>query len=397
MVKSASIGKVIFLEDFLAKERPNPAFRSVSYKNQMLYSNEAVKHPSAIKPVLIQDVPDYLNIAYSKQSTTLFKHKQLKTQQGYLIDLSLFKSANEYFAKKFGPKSRSNLRRYENRLKLCFEISYVSYYGHIAKEEYERLFVALRNMLIRRFEQKKEKNYELQYLADFEASVYDMVCKKSAMIYVTYHKDKPISIRINMFKHNLAYYIISGYDIDYSKFHLGNIDMMKNIEWLFDHDFTCYDLLKGYYYYKKKWMTHSYHNQLHFIYPSSSLTGGFIYELVYIKELSRKVLFDFLRFFNIPQSYKKLKRRIMSQTSSTSHQKWHTISDEPNTEDFAKKKIIIDIENDNNYFFLRNAVYDFLFECRESYAEVRVYASTEHLNTYQIKGKSNSRLLRLPK
>lgn len=393
MIKFTSIGKIVFLEDFLTKGKLLPVYRNIGYKGRMLYKNKDWKDQFMKNSVvLVKDIPDYLSIDYSDSPHSI-KLKKLNTQKGYLVDLSLFKNANEYFTKKFGPKSRSNLRRYENRLKHCFDISYVVYYGNITKDEYKRLFGELRNLLIRRFEQKKEKNYELQYLNDFENTVYDMVLDQNANMYVIYHKNKPISIRINMFKGNLAYYIISGYDIDYSKFHLGNIDMLKNIEWLFDRDFTSYDLLKGYYSYKKKWMTHSYNNQKHFIYHSSSLSSNFICHTIFTKELCLKTLLDVLKFFKIHIWYRKIKKRIANNKSANFYTKSKISPYKESATEFGKKIIPIDIENDNNYFFLRKAVYDFLFESKESYGDIQIYSDLERLNTFHIIGKNNARVL----
>ena len=253
------VSYITFLKAFLAENSLPPIYDKIAYHDTILFNKKDTKPNLKSNLISIQDIPNYLNLDVSKDLKNI-KVNSVKTLKGHLIELSIFRDFNDYVTKKFSSKSKSNLNRYQRRLESCFNINYVAYHGSIEKEEYDRIFVVLKKLLVRRFHQKKEKNYELQYLDEFHELCYDLIMQKKANLYIIYNDNEPISIRINMLKDNLAYYIISGYDIDYGKFHLGSIDMFSNIEWCFENNYKIYDLLKGYDYYKQKWATTSYYN-----------------------------------------------------------------------------------------------------------------------------------------
>ncbi len=60
-----------------------------------------------------------------------------------------------------------------------------------------------------------------------------------------YHDKNPISIGLNLINGKLIYRYIKAYDVDYSKFYIGLIDIVKQLEWCFERKFEIFDLLKG--------------------------------------------------------------------------------------------------------------------------------------------------------
>jgi hypothetical protein len=104
------------------------------------------------------------------------------------------------------------------------------------------LFRSLKVMLERRFDQKKVVNGNIDKLQEYEAAVYPLLLKKKAFIFVIYDGDKPIDIAFNFLFQNTVYSYTSGFDIDYSKFNLGMIDMIKHLEWCFENGYKQMDL-----------------------------------------------------------------------------------------------------------------------------------------------------------
>ncbi|WP_303317699.1 GNAT family N-acetyltransferase [Flavivirga abyssicola] len=385
------IKNITFLKAFLAKSSLPPIYGSISDNKGFDYKAETSKTLHTNKQVfLIKDIPDYLHvdIKETENKTSLSK---IKTLKGHLIDFQLFKGFPDYLEQNFSAKSRSNLRRYQNRLETCFNINYICYYGAIPKPEYDNLFVVLKHLLLRRFNEKQEVNYELQHLNEFHDIVYDLVLNKKASIYVIYDGQKPISIRINMHKERLSFYIISGYDIDYSKFHLGAIDMLKSIEWCFNNDFEVYDLLKGYDYYKVKWATTCYHYYNHIVYNSSSIKASFIGKLAYIKEVIKYKCYTATKNSKLYFAYKKINKKIFGITRSDNKKSTFIISNP--TKNDIRNIALIDIEKNNDYAFLRKALYDFLFISKESTNNVSVYKFNNSQNTFLIKSKNQSQLV----
>ncbi len=388
------IKNITFLKAFLAENNLPPIYSSITDNEGFNYKLETNKTLNINKLIfLIKDIPDYLhvNIKESEEKMILAKVKTLK---GHLVELKSFKSFSDYLKQNFSAKSRSNLRRYQNRLETCFNIKYTCYYGAIPKQEYDRLFIVLKDLLIKRFNQKQEVNYELQYLDEFHGIVYDLILNKKASLFVIYDNDNPISIRINMNKEKLGFYIISGYDIDYSKFHLGSIDMLKNIAWCFDNNFETYDLLKGYDYYKKKWATKSHHYYNHIVYNPNSIKISFIGKLTYIKERIKYKCYTIIKNSKLYLAYKKINKK----TFKIGH-----INDKPTTvvsninENEIKNITPILIEKINDYAFLRKALYDFLFISKQSINHVIVYKFNDSENQFLIKSKNKKQLITIDK
>ncbi|MCK0156868.1 GNAT family N-acetyltransferase [Cellulophaga sp. F20128] len=378
--------RIVFLKALFYASDFFYVFDKVTYKTKVVYSEKTIKNTNADQGLyLIQDVPNYLKTHTPEKSK--FKKTEVQTLQGFLVETNKFDTLEAYLKHNFGAKSRSNLRRYQNRLEKCFTIDYTCYYGSIPKEEYNKLFIALKELLIRRFEEKKESNYELQHFDEYHDLIYNLILKKEASLFVIYHNKKPISIRINMFKANLGFYIMSCYDIDYSKFHLGAIDMLKNIEWCFKNDIATYDLLKGYEYYKKDWMTTTYSYYNHIIYDANSSKATLVAFFTKLRISYRYKLYYILKRINLHHPYKKIKQFLYNLSNKNKNHKelkQLTVSDL----NLNKKENRIDFENNTNYHFIKKYVIDLLFISKEHYNDIKVYRILAEENYIVIEGKN---------
>jgi|GEM_PF-2180157 len=265
--------KIIFLRSLLAEERfPDAIEKVLDSRNDLpLYEKTSAK-PSTLQNEIfvVQDVPGYVELTLGHDHKKFSTHT-ITTQHTHVIELDRYLDGNQYMEQHFGPKTRSALRRYKKRLEECFDIRYEVFQGNIDKKWYNEIFEQLRTLMIRRFKEKNEENYELPHLDEIKADLYPMLLQNRATLFVIYANGEPISIRINMMKDKLAFYILSAFDPDYDIFRLGKLDMWQNISWFINQGYTSYDLLKGYAYIKEKWSDRTYANNLVFVNGSSRL------------------------------------------------------------------------------------------------------------------------------
>ncbi|MBR9854794.1 MAG: GNAT family N-acetyltransferase [Algicola sp.] len=265
--------KIIFLRSLLAEEKfPDAIDKVLDSRNGLPLYKKTLSKQSLTQSgtFILQDVPSYMDLIldqnYKKLSTSV-----VSTQITHVVELDRYLDGNQYMGQHFGPKTRSALRRYKNRLEECFDIRYDVFQGSIDKKWYNEIFDRLRVLMIRRFKEKNEENYELPHLDEIKSDLYPMLQQNRATLFVIYANGQPISIRINMMKDKLAFYILSAYDPDFDIFRLGKLDMWQNISWLIDQGYSTYDLLKGYDYIKEKWSDRTYANNIVFVNGSSDL------------------------------------------------------------------------------------------------------------------------------
>lgn len=268
------------------------------------------------KVLVIYDVPNYFKIENTLKSDFL-KIIIVKEYIGFLIDLSNYKSLNEYLNYKFNSKKRGQFRSYIKKLENSFNISYQMFYGEINREEYEYLFNEMHSLLVKSFSYKKIKNRKLipENFAFLKEVTYKLILEKQACLFVIYNDKIPIGISMNYNADGILFGDSTVYDLNYSKFNIGIIGLMKQIEWCISNQINIYDFSKGYFPYKKRWCNKEYHFEHHVIYDSKSLksnTTAFLYsnflklkqylrehpfrtflkERVFIKKKVRKVIND---------------------------------------------------------------------------------------------------------
>lgn len=384
----AKHNKTVFLKGLFFNDNTLPFFKKITYQTKTLYTTKSTNIKNTKNTFYeVVDVPGYID-TYIPNEAIKLKKIQLKTLKGYLVETKKYTTVEEYLTANFGTKSRSNLRRYKNRLEKCFNITYTCYYGDITKEKYNSLFIVLKALLIRRFEEKKENNYELRHFDEYQDTIYNLILKKEASIFVIYNDQKPISIRINMFKETLGYYIMSCYDIDYSKFHLGSLDMLKNIEWCIKNNIITYDLLKGYDYYKKDWKTTTFDFYNCIIYDPSSIQASFNAYAKKIKTKGTYILYYTLKKANFITYYKRVKQKLHKQTHNASTEKkvTHTKTEE---NELTANSVQLDFKNNEAYFYLKRPIFNLLFTSKEHYKDIKVYKNLDSKNNFYIVAKNN--------
>lgn len=313
--------KIIFLRSLLAEEKfPDVIERVLDSRNGLpLYEKTSAK-PLLIenRSFVLQDVPGYVDLILDQHQIKFSTHTII-TQHTHVIELERYLDGNQYMEQHFGPKTRSALRRYKKRLEECFDIRYEVFQGSIDKKWYNEIFEQLRTLMIRRFKEKNEENYELPYLDQIKADLYPMLLQNRATLFVIYANGEPVSIRINMMKDKLAFYILSAYNPDYDVFRLGKLDMWQNVSWFINQGYTTYDLLKGYAYIKEKWADRTYANNLVFVNEASNLWDRLKFFVTLTSVRFRHTMVKKLKYIGLDKIIHRIKRRKVNHLDKANY------------------------------------------------------------------------------
>ena len=313
--------KIIFLRSLLAEEKfPDVIERVLDSRNGLpLYEKPSAK-PLLIenRSFVLQDVPGYVDLILDQHQKKFSTHTII-TQHTHVIELERYLDGNQYMEQHFGPKTRSSLRRYKKRLGECFDIRYEVFQGSIDKKWYNEIFEQLRTLMIRRFKEKNEENYELPHLDEIKADLYPMLLQNRATLFVIYANGEPVSIRINMMKDKLAFYILSAYNPDYDVFRLGKLDMWQNVSWFINQGYTTYDLLKGYAYIKEKWADRTYANNLVFVNEASNLWDRLKFFVRLTSVRFRHTMVKKLKYMGLDKIIHRIKRRKINHLDKANY------------------------------------------------------------------------------
>lgn len=358
-----------------------------NYTKGISYSLSSGQEPDFKNKVfLIYDVPTFfeLDLNYNKK-----KLKQIKLKQypGFLIDLESYTDFSHYFTSTFSKSSRYKLMKYKKRLESCFDISYHMYHGPMDREVYDHIFGCFKNLLEKRFLDKGISNNNLdpkEWNFYYEVA-YPMILEKKASLFVIRNGDVPIGITLNYFSDNIVFDAITVFDIDYEKFHLGSVTIMKLIEWTLDQGLRYFDFSKGYFDYKKRWANKEYDFEYHLYYDSGSISSLLLSYLI-ILYFNLK---NYLRKKKLNEAFHKFTFFLQRSGKDRNHD--HRVFtyeeiDRPNNSQLKP----IDYEDKQNGH-LKNMVFDFLYLNGEAQKDIRVYEMTNTPSSYYISGKKSMR------
>lgn len=175
------------------------------------------------------------------------------------------------------------------------------------------------------------------------------------------------------------HHLIRSYDIDYSKFWIGQIDIYKQVEWCLANNFTIFDLMWGELVYKKRWCNSTLLYEHHFIYKSTnSIKRIFVLLLMNLYKLH-----DRLKEKKAYKSVKKLKEHAFNNVPKEKNLlniKIEKLQNLPSLENLIK----INIETEE-FSFLRKPTYAFQY---------LNFDTTENTSVYQLKNEKNSFLIK---
>ena len=318
----------------------NPSASLKSFKNKVL---------------LIYDVPKYFDIQ-TNQSPKKIGLKKIKQYPGFLINLENYDDFNIYFKNSFSKSSIQKLNRYNRRLETCFNISEKMLMGsHVKKSEYEFVFNYFHQLLTKRFEDKQITNNNLnpkEWLF-YKEVAYPLLLDNKDALHVIYNENIPISVRLLYFSENTIFDAITVFDIDYTKFHIGKISIMKMLKWSFESNYKIFDFSKGYFDYKESWSDLKYDFEYHIFYNKTSITANIIATTLSSFFKLKQYLRD-KEFNNILHKISFIFNNKKTNTISL-------IAIDKETINYTEDMLIEININDSNYSFLKKILLNLFF------------------------------------
>ncbi|SIS51007.1 Acetyltransferase (GNAT) domain-containing protein [Zobellia uliginosa] len=333
------------------------------------------------KVFLIYDVPTYFNTVSDIPETTTLKLLRSKQYPGFAIELGSYANFKEYMLSTFSKSSRYKLNKYKKRFEACFDITYKMYHGDISKETYDFVFESFKELLTKRFDDKQITNNNLnpEEWRFYYDVAYPLILEKKASLFVIYDREKPIGVTLNYHSDSVLFDAITVFDIDYAKFHLGSVTIMKLIEYCLAEKIEVFDFSKGYFDYKTRWSNTTYDFEYHIFYDASSVTA---------KTLASALK----RFFDFKQKLrdKNINERLHRFTYKLRHRKtevktidvpftFHDISSDPLPNGLTEVNLNL-AENRK----LRMLAFEFLYLNDECFTSLKAF--TDISNQYYFIG-----------
>ncbi len=304
----------IFLRRKLSHIYINPVYNKITGKTYPSF----IRQQFSIEKdnfLIEKDIPDYLD-ANTVDSLSHFKMKRIKQYKGFACDLNGCEDVTDYLKQNLGKSSIKTLKARKRQLESRFNTIYKFYIGEIDKEHYDYLFDEFYQMLKRRFDVKKTYNRYLLEWKHYHEMIYPMVLNKEAMLFVIYVNDEPISISLEFCLDDICFGYIHGYDLNYHRYQIGDIRMVKLIEWLIANNFKLFDTLMGETMFKTKWSNHTYNFYYDLFYKKNSIPGlvklnYFEFKLWLKQQLRDKGILD--KWFSMDKLlYKKMVKKLQN-------------------------------------------------------------------------------------
>jgi hypothetical protein len=171
------------------------------------------------------------------------------------------------------------------------------------------------------------------------------------------------------------------FDIDYSKFHLGSVTILKLIEWCIENNIKILDFSKGYFDYKTRWCTKVYDFEYHIYYDRKSLKSILLASSI-------KHIYDFkqsLREKNINEKWHKLTYKLKKREQKLKPRVVYDFVEINLLEtDQSLTPIDYKLSEDNG---LRLMIFEFLYLYQEHYNTIKLFRVKNENNSYILKGQ----------
>lgn len=383
------LNKVNFYKDFSEKGEVPFFYESIfnqTNSQSVLDRKNVFKGISQKGITLVHLIPPYFNLHLNGN----FKAIDVNTHNGYLADFSDFDTFNSYLLEQFNSNGRKLLKRRLSRLEKCFNIKYKVYYGqNIEKDHYHFLFGEFEKMIKARFSQRGQESSNLGNWAFYLESSYDKVLHKQASLFVVYNDKKPIAISLNFLHQNIFTSAIDSYDIDFSKFGLGNMLIMKKMEWCFENAFSIFNMGYGDLKYKADWCNSIYKFRTQVVF----LKNNFLHRAV-AQLLGWSIAFK-IKHKKKFLSWRKRLRYVVRPNRYSQDLSFQVIEEKEYDNLRANSQLQkVDIGVGNNSF-LRKPVYDFQYKTSETSEDIEILSVGE--DVYLISGKATYGILKIPK
>ncbi|UJH67005.1 GNAT family N-acetyltransferase [Allomuricauda sp. SCSIO 65647] len=224
-----------------------------------------------------------------------FATKSIRQYKGFLINLCAFASADEYLAHQLSKRSRKRLRKKVRNLEQNHSISFNVHHGAIDRQLHAKLMKKFHDLLKKRFDEKKIHNKYLERWDYYNQLSFEKINQGLASLFVIYDSQKPICITLNFHLKKVIFSELEGFDTDYSDYGLGDISMLKHLQWCFENNVRILDLSMGKTNFKNKWCNQSYDFYHHLHYNKKNLASL----ILMLAQWSKLSLKQFLRDLGI--------------------------------------------------------------------------------------------------
>lgn len=383
------IKRDFFFDLYEAQKIPEPFLNIAFFKSNHSNSLKQLHFKEFInnKFYSIKSVPEYFKVDYNRHFYSALKIPQYHKGYSILLDKS-FNTIDEYLKLQFKSKAKT-IRRYVRRLEASYDITYKMYYGKISEVEYDYLFGVLKNMLKVRFEEKKEINERLLEWQRLHNFFLKLILSKKASIYVIYDAKIPIAISLNYNFDKLLFSSISSYDINYSKFGLGHIDIYKQLEWCLNNEYDLYEMGRGDWDYKRRWSNFIYHLDHYVVIPNKT---NRVVRMLAKKEFLLIGFYEFLRSKKINivyNNFKKLCNNVFRFKKTELNKYMFYPLENLNIIKNVKEVNLLDKKNEH----LIRPLNDFLYTFNEHKNHATIHQFINKKNEYILKGLNNNQKL----
>ncbi len=361
-----------FYVELLVKEKPSlPIVKSILLEpvSAHTFKIDYNEYPTSFEKGVVQisHMPNFCSIQLSNDDRLM--KRSVVHDFGFKININNIENLNSYLKGQF-KKNAKSIKRYVRRLESCFDIEYKLFFGDIEKVHCDELLLALKSMIVRRFDEKRENSVQLKEWEHIEKHAYELVKSKRASIFVIYESGAPIDISINYHVGKIYFSYISSFDIDYSKFSLGHVDIYKQLEWCLENGYEIFDLGGGVMDYKRRWSNCSYDNRQYFYCNKKSfLDRGYLQLLLIFYKF--KLFLVKMGVHILVKRYKKRIRNIMRPKINLPNV---LIKEETRVLDGYKE---VGLSEAGLSMFKKN-ILDFLYSNQEHISNISVYQSNDY-------------------
>ncbi|SHF79335.1 Acetyltransferase (GNAT) domain-containing protein [Arenibacter palladensis] len=382
--------KLNFSFEFFERNTVFPFYQGVYNKTNgttLINSNLDSRGEYLNKICIVQYIPPYFELKMDKENSPFDLYK-ITAIPGFRADLEGFNNVEEYMKVQLSKGVMKTIKSRLRRLEKCFDITYEMYYGAITKEKYSFLFDQLEIMINKRFAQRNEGHSGLKKWALYKENAYQLILDKKATFFLISDGEKPIVIGLNFLYQNIFDSAITSYDIDYAKFGLGNIAVLRKMEWCFNNGFSRFDMRWGDLAYKRLWCNAIEQYECHILYNKKNI-GYRISAYMVILIMKFKI---YLREKNIlpikpkiRSIYKRIAKRSASKETKVTNVELVDLSGNECYSEHHK----VDTSTDE-YSFLRKIRYDFQYINSEHSNSINIYKMFDRDNSYIIAGKNKT-------
>ncbi|WOD43379.1 GNAT family N-acetyltransferase [Hwangdonia lutea] len=368
----ALLNKVDFYNTFFQKDKISTVFSRLFYKhnNALFYSLEKTEKKNDEATVnFISLFPQYLYPEIKQAQNVRVKKIQQKKLDGFAILINGFKDVDTYLANTLKSSTRGPIKKKIKRLELCFNIHYKMFYGDISEAEYNVIMPQLKSMIERRFTERNNTNEALGKWDSYLRTTLSQIKKKEASLFVLYSADEIIGVSLNYHINKVFIGHIIAYNIDYSKFGLGNTIVYKLLEWSINNNYSIFDMGNGALDYKRIWSNLTYNYNYYIVYNTSSFLA-FIFGNLQVFKVQLK---NTLKVLNVIYIYRKIKAHIFNKNKKDTSLQTSVKYEKINIEAFKKLRLTkIEYQNieDN---LVKKAIIDFTFAHQNHINDIEVY------------------------